>query len=149
MIVLKFLRVIRPSLLPNWYTPHHKDEPFPFSFLFFFMKMSVVPNFCFCGPFSLYERACHRRVSSANTAQQSSISPTQSSKASTCRPERDNASKEIELAIASMSSTIYTACYILKTNEEIEVRLAKIYNHSQGSWSWCDARRTRLYFQSQ
>jgi len=89
------------------------------------------------------------RVSTANTAQHGASSPAQSSKASTCRPERDNASKQAELARASMSSSIYTARCVLETNEEIEICPAKIYNHSQSSWSWCRARRTRLQLHAQ
>ena len=44
-----------------------------------------------------------------------------SSKASTRRSERDNASKLTELARASLSSIIYVARCVLKTNEEIEI----------------------------
>ena len=69
-----------------------------FSFFFFRRKLSrLVPFcFCFCGPFShLYEHAVeHLPQAQHSTAQHSAISPVQSSKASTCRSERDNASKQ-------------------------------------------------------
>ena len=53
-------------------------------------------------------------------AQHSAISsPSQSGKASTCRSERDNASRQTELARASMSSSIYAARCVLKTNHRM------------------------------
>ena len=56
-----------------------------------------------------------------NTASHSAIIPTQSSKPTTCRSERDNARKQTELARTSMSSSNYTARCALKTNEEIKI----------------------------
>ena len=45
-----------------------------------------------------------------------------SSEASTLRSERDNASKQTELARAGMASSIYiTVCCVLMTNEEIQI----------------------------
>ena len=89
----------------------------------------------------MYVRGCCRWASTANTPKQGAISLAQISNATMCRPERDNASKQTELTNASMSSSIYTARCVLKTNEEIEICLAKIYNHSQcSSSSWCDGQ---------
>ena len=60
---------------------------FPF---FIFSRRAFIFQFWFCGPFFINGHAC-RRVSSASAAQHSAISPAQSSKASTCRSELDNA----------------------------------------------------------
>ena len=84
----------------------------------------------------------HRKHSIVHvTARRSQPAPTRttSSKASTRRSKRDNAGKQTELARASMSS-IYTACSVLKTNEEIEI--CSVYKNI---WWWCDARRVCLH----
>ena len=86
-----------------------------FPFVFPPLKEPSFRNFCGCGPLFSYVRACCRRASTANTAQQGAISPAQSRKASTCRPERDNASKQAELATVRMSSSIFTVRFVLKT----------------------------------
>ena len=71
-------------------------------------------------------------------------------KASTCRLDCNNASKQTELARARMSSSIYTAREVLKRNEEIEICL--FYKNIQLlTQRWCDAPRIFLYkyFRSQ
>ena len=92
--------------------------------------------------FLIYERSAdvvehlllHRSQAQHSTAQHSAISPAQSSKPSTCRSERDDASKQTESAIASMSSCIHTARCVPKTNEEIQIcRPKKIRERSQSS----------------
>ena len=71
----------------------------------------------------MYEHVVEHLTSTTAPQEQHSTAqstPT-SSKASTRRSERDNASKQTELARATMSSSIYTARCVLKTNEEIEI----------------------------
>ena len=93
--------------------------------LFSLLKKSIIfPNFCCWGLLKKIQ-ACCRPVSTANTKQQGTISPAHHQRASTCRPKADNASKQTELARASMSSSIYTARYVLKTNRSIEICPAK------------------------
>ena len=77
----------------------------------------------------------HRKYSTAQSTRATS------SKAGTRRSERDNAGKQTELARASMSSSIYIARCVLKTNEEIKICSA--YKNIAGRW--CDARRVCLY----
>ena len=72
-----------------------------------------------------YIRACCRRASTASRAQQDTISPAQSRRASTSRLEPGNASKQTELVKASMSLSIHIARFVLKTNQEIEICQAK------------------------
>ena len=98
--------------------------------------------------------ACCRRALShvyhppptASTAQYSTVQSTRatSSKARTRPSERDNAGKQTELARASMSSSIYTARCVLKTNEEIKICSA---NKNMLAW-WCDARRVCPYIRA-
>ena len=90
----------------------------------------------------------------ASTAQHSTAQSTRtSSKPSTRRSKRNNASKQTELARASMSSSIYTAPCVLKTNEEIEVCPAyKIQTyanvHKQLLKLVCDVASRKLLFLS-
>ena len=78
----------------------------------------------------------------ASTAQYSTAQSTRaSSKTSTCRSERDNAGKETELARASMSSSIYTARCVFKTNKEIQICSASNNIQPTKQLRWCDARR--------
>ena len=84
----------------------------------------------------MYEHVVIEHLSTAqhSTARHSAISPTQSSEASACPSERDNASKQTELARASMSSSIHTVRCVLKTNAKIEICPAyKVCNPSQSS----------------
>ena len=68
--------------------------------------------------------ACCRRAST--TAQHNAISHAQSSEARTCRSERDNASKQTELARAAMPSSIYLPLAVFS----IEICPAKKNNHT-------------------
>ena len=61
-----------------------------FVYIIFEKKSLLFPNLV-VWTFFTYVRAC-RASNTTNTAQQGAIRPAQSSKASTCRPERDNAS---------------------------------------------------------
>ena len=83
-----------------------------------------------------------------NTASHSAIIPTQSSKPTTCRSERDNARKQTELARTSMSSSNYTARCALKTNEEIKICPVhqKYIQPLTKQLSWRDARRKMPLF---
>ena len=63
-----------------------------------------------------------RHYRTASKARHSTAQSTRTSSKTGTRPsERDNASKQTELAGARMSSSIYTARCVLKTNEEIEI----------------------------
>ena len=52
--------------------------------------------------FYTYVRTCCRRASTASTAQHSAIRPARDRKSSTCRSERQNPSKQTDLARASI-----------------------------------------------
>ena len=78
-------------------------------YIFFFKESFLFPRVLLLWAFFFVcvRRACCRRAFTATKAQQGAIIPAQSSKASTCRPQRDNTSKQTELARASsMSSSI-------------------------------------------
>ena len=72
--------------------------------------------------------------------------PAQEAKASTRRSERDNASKQTELARASMSSSIYTARCVLR-NERRNRNLPGLrkYTFTKEQLSWCDVACTLLF----
>ena len=77
-------------------------------FLFFRFCSHVFPTFCW--PFYSYEQCICRRTSIASTdSTASTTGPAQRSKASTSQSERDNASKQTELARWFMSSSIYSS----------------------------------------
>ena len=106
-----------------------------FHFFSFFWRRAFFFLF-FCRPFFhvySYIRVCCRRASTANTARQGAISPTQSSKASTCRSERDNASEQIELARASLKSSIYTARCVERRYRHLH-GLPKYTSTHQAAW---------------
>ena len=107
-----------------------KEEPY---FPYFYFSCVCTTYICI--------RACCCRASSdiyyhtACTAQHSTAQSTRtSSKASTRRSDRDNASKQNELARARMSSSLHTARCVLKTNKKSKSsRPSKLYSHSQRS----------------
>ena len=95
-------------------------------FLYFIMFLLLLS---FVGIIYMYRRACCRRESTASTSHHSTaqpISPAQSSKASTCRAECDNAIRQTNLSRASMSSRIYIARSV-NTNEDIQI--CSTYKH--------------------
>ena len=84
-----------------------------------------------------------------STEQHSAISPARSRKPSTCRSDRDNASKQTGLAKAGTSSSIFAPRCVLKAGQEIEIGPA--YNNMEAlkkQLRWRDARRICLCFQS-
>lgn len=103
-----------------------------FNFCSFVGEEPSFSIFCFCEAYSYtYEHAAFKHL---QQAQDSATSPARSRNTTTCQPERDNASRQTDLARASMSSRIYTARCILKTNEEIE--LCPTYNSCLAWSSW-------------
>ena len=99
-----------------------------------FSPVSQPFSTCNCRPYyllgNLTEFFCF--LCSASTAQHSTAHSTRSSsKASTRRSERDNASKQTELARASMSSSIYTARSI--RNERRNGNLPGLQKYSTGA----------------
>ena len=76
---------------------------FSFCFIFFQKKSLLFQNFAL---FFRDVRAHCPRASAANTSQQGAISSAQSSKASTWRPERDNASKQTEWVVEHLHSSL-------------------------------------------
>ena len=79
-----------------------------FIFPRFFLVFSNI--YIFVGLFRTRTSMLSLSIFSANTAQQGAISPAQSSKACSCRSERDNASKQTEVAKASMSGICSALC---------------------------------------
>ena len=84
-------------------------------------------SFCLCGPLftrtSMLSSSIYRSLS---TAQHSAINLAQRSTASTCRSERDNASKQAQLASASMSlKHLQLAVFSKRTKIEICPALKK------------------------
>ena len=108
---------------PTWTTRSSITCRRAFFFFLTLKKSLLFPLVCFCEPYfnTRYVRACCRRASAANAAQQDAISPTLSSKASTCR-------------------ALLTARCILKTSEENRksARPWTKHNHSkQLKLVWC------------
>ena len=101
-----------------FYSPASLSPWFPL----FFRRAFFSQTFVFVGLFLIGASmlSCCRRASTPHT-QHSKAQSALHKAASTCRSARDNASKQRELARANMSSSIYTARCVLKTNEEIEI----------------------------
>ena len=88
----------------------------PFSIFFFFLWAFFI---CTSMLSSIYR---------IHSTQQGAFSPAQRMKPSTCRSERDNASKQTELAKASMSSSIYQlAAFSKRTKNSKLARPSQIY----------------------
>ena len=88
------------SHLKNAFFYYFPASRFAFVFLLFLEDLSF-SELLFCVSFSV----CTSMLSSIYR-KNSTTSPAQISKASTCRPERDNGSNETELARANISSRI-------------------------------------------
>ena len=66
-------------------------------------------------------------------------------------PSRARQRKQAESwqGLACRRAFIQLAAFSKRTKKSKSARQNIQYNHPQSSWSWCRARRTRLYFQSQ
>lgn len=80
------------------------------------LPASLFPfHYVVCFVLFMCVRSCCRRASMIRRAHHGSATARQSSKASTCRLERDNASRQMNLARANMSWSIYTARSLCQT----------------------------------
>ena len=107
-----------------------------FVYIIFEKKSLLFPNLV-VWTFFTYVRAC-RASNTTNTAQQGAIRPAQSRRNQACPKQQSKyvptrarqRKQQTELTRASLSSSVYTARCVLKTNEEIPICPAKIYNHT-------------------
>ena len=130
------------SELPVLHAFFHCLRAFLF-YRYFLERERSFPNSRFCGSLivmSTSSPSMHRMNTTARR-DQSCTKPQ-----SKCVPIRARQPKKTR---AGMSSSFRTACCVLKTNQEIEICLAKANDHSQRSWRRCEAWRACLDFHSQ
>ena len=124
------------SLLPGIY--FLEEEPSFFHFASAFVSLS----------FYMCTRAI---VQHLRQAQHSAISSAPSNTQRTCRSERDNGSKQTELARASMSFEHLLYSSLRSQNKRKSQNLPVLQTHTsthKAASLWCDARRFGRYFQS-
>lgn len=114
-------RPLWPLRAPTCYRPSSMCSIPASLFHFHCFCRSFFCCFVFCREacFYMYTHAFVEHLPQAqhSTAQPSAINRAQSSNARKCRPENDNASKQTELARASVPPRYYTARCVLKTHE--------------------------------
>ena len=129
-----FFYYLRARLFPVSFSLFLKKIGRAFLFLFFVLFLWAFFNTC---------TSCGRRASTVWRAQHSAISSAQSSEQSTCRSERDNASKKTRVGESShvFEHFCYTARCVLKTKKSKSARPMKTYNHSRNG-----LHRMNMYF---